>query len=366
MYENMRADLPDTLIGAPDRGRDVACSGTPPSSSTWASRRPDAPSLVRRGRCWRTSRPPMSGVDASWASIAGLSQRAAFHLHDLARLLPVMNAADRRDGGRPGRPRRGAAPAPALDIAGLREQARRLVDDLRGAGRESLGDAKPAPPGRDALIADLDGLVDLVEGFDRLLATGPSVRDAIESLRLVRSPPVADRGAVPSGRHDPRSGRPLAVDPAADQRPLRPFRSVPRDLARPGRRSRPPGVDRRLLAQADRAVVALDAFLSSDGPSRAAAAGGLGVSRGDRPVAAAAAPVPPAGGRGGIGRAALADRFARSRPEPAARRTGPGRGPDLSRHPALESPRPPGAVAGGREAPRALAESAGDARTPAP
>ena len=88
----------------------------------------------------------MSGSTRSWARCPVLSQRAAFHLRDIARLLPVMNAlidAMEADCASPS----SVPAAPALDIAGLREQARRLVDDLRGAdpvaaGREA-GTARP-------------------------------------------------------------------------------------------------------------------------------------------------------------------------------------------------------------------------------
>jgi hypothetical protein len=138
---------------------------------------------------------------------------------------------------------------------------------------QGLRDMKPAPPGRDALIDDLDGLIDLLKDFDRMLAARPSGREIIETLRLLRSrlwpiearflqlarnPQLADRWRQIRQRIDTLSdgfGRPRVIA-------LKP-------VARPA-----VGVDRRLLAQADRAMTALDAFLSSDASNLAAPAGG--------------------------------------------------------------------------------------------
>jgi hypothetical protein len=51
-----------------------------------------------------------------------------------------------------------ANPALPSARAWLREQAQGLVADLRGL-EQALKDAKSAPAGRDALLADLDGLI---------------------------------------------------------------------------------------------------------------------------------------------------------------------------------------------------------------
>ncbi len=270
LYESMLADLPNTLAGARVEGEmsvlwnaaEYFYIGVTPA---------DAPSLVR-------SRPLLANVEAAYERVDAIlaetpvrSQRVALHLYDLSRLLPAMNALiDTMESDLlvPAE----APAAPALDIAGLREQARRLADDMRGAAR-SLGAARPEPPGRDALIADLGDLVDLVEGFDRLLATGPPVRDAIESLKLVRSRlwPIEARylqvATTPdlAGRWRSIRQRVNAISDRFDRSRVISLRPVPKLAA---------GVDRRLLAQADRAVVALDAFLANDGSSRAAAATG--------------------------------------------------------------------------------------------
>jgi hypothetical protein len=237
----------------------------------------DAPSLVR-------SRPLLADVQAAYdrvdtilhgdaylGALPVLSQRAALHLRDLARLLPAMNglidAMESNFFVPAGEP---APPAP--DIAGLREQTGRLIDDLRGAAR-SLADARPAPPGRDALVAELGDLSDLVEGFDRLIATGPSVGDAIASLRLVRSRlwPIEARylqvATAPelAGRWRSIRQRINMISDRFDQSRVIALRPVSEPVA---------GVDRRLLAQADRAIAALDAHLAADGSNVPASAGG--------------------------------------------------------------------------------------------
>ena len=270
LYESMLADLPNTLAGARVEGEmsvlwnaaEYFYVGVTPA---------DAPSLVRSRPLLANVEAAYERVDAILAETPALSQRVALHLYDLSRLLPAMNAlidAMESDLLVPAE----VPAAPALDIAGLREQARRLVEDLRGAAR-LLGAARPATPGRDALIADLGDLVDLVEGFDRLLATGPAVRDAIESLRLVRSRlwPIEARylqvATTPdlAGRWRSIRQRINAISNRFDRSRVIALRPVPKLAA---------GVDRRLLAQADRAVVALDAFLPNDGSSRAAAVTG--------------------------------------------------------------------------------------------
>jgi hypothetical protein len=274
MYENMRADLPGTMIGARREGEmsylwdaaELFYVGVTPS---------DVPSLVR-------SRPLLADVEAAYGrleatlgAMPGVSPRAALHLQNIARLLPVMNAlidAMEADQGVPaGVP---AAPAPPPDNGWLREQARGLVDDLRGVER-SLKDATSAPAGRDALLADLDILIDLVQGFDRMLADGAPAGDIVETLRLIRSRlwPIQARflqlARTPglAGRWRPIRDRINSISDRFDR---------PRVIAlKPTRSTRPaPSVDRRLLAQADRAIAAFDEFMNRPSPNGAATAGG--------------------------------------------------------------------------------------------
>ncbi len=206
-------------------------------------------------------------VDATLGAMPGFSQRAAFHLRDIARLLPVMNALiDEMEADR-------GVPAPLVsEPEALRLQSRGIVADL-GVLSQSLRDAKPAPPGRDALVADLDGLIDRLKEFDRMLGARPSGREIIDALRLTRtrlwpietrflqlarSPELAVRWRRIRQRIDALSER------------FGPSRViVPRPVVRPAA-----GVDRGLLAQADRALTALDAFLAGEGSNGAPPAGG--------------------------------------------------------------------------------------------
>jgi hypothetical protein len=270
MYENLRADLPLSLSGARREGE---------MSYLWDSAElfyvtvtpSDATSLVR-------SRPLLMDVEAAYArldetlaAMPGVSPRAALHLRNIARLLPVMNAlidAMEADLGVPV----GVPAAPALDTAALRQQARLLADDLREAAR-AIGDAKPAPAARDALIADLGGLLDLLQGFDRMLASGARVGEVVESLRLVRSRlwPIEARfiqlARTPelAGRWRPIRQRINAISDLFDRSRV----IAPKAVTRPAR-----GVDRRLLAQADRAIAAMDEFLGQEAATAAAIAGG--------------------------------------------------------------------------------------------
>jgi hypothetical protein len=266
MYENLRADLRQTVMGARLEGE---------MSLLWESAElfyvsvtpEDATSLAR-------ARPLLADVEAAYARLGAtlgdmpaISPGAAYHLRDIARLLPVTNALmDAMEAE--------AVPAaepvtPSLDVAALREQARLLVEDLRGTAR-SLGDLKPAPAGRDSLIADLERLVDLVQGLDQLLAAKAPIADVVESLRLLRSRmwPVQARflqlasNAQLAGRWRQIRQRMNAISDQFDQPRVIILKSSVAKAAT--------GVDRRLLAQADRATAALDEFVVRISPNTAA------------------------------------------------------------------------------------------------
>jgi hypothetical protein len=275
MYENMRADLPGTMMGGRREGE---------MSQLWDAAElfyvsvapSDAASLIR-------SRPLLSDVEAAYnrldatlGAMPGASPEAAFHLRNVARLLPVMNNlidAMAADQGIPAGPPN--APVPALGRRGLREQAQGLVAGLRGV-QQALREAKSAPADRDALVADLDGLIDLVQGLDRMLADGAPAADIVETLRLIR------------GRLWPIQARflQLARTPGLAVR-WQPIRQQingisdrfdgPRVIALKPVAANRPGVDvdRRLLAQADRSITALDDFANRPSSIAAAMNGGL-------------------------------------------------------------------------------------------
>lgn len=268
MYENARADLPMTMIGADREGEmsrlwdaaELFYVGVTPS---------DVPSLLRSRPLLADVEAAYGQLDATLGALPAQSPRAALHLQNIARLLPVMNAlidAMEADQGIP------VGPAPASGIGSIRDQVRGLVEALRAVGR-SLKDAKAAPDGRDALLAELNGLIDLVQGLDRMLADGAPAGDIVETLRLIRGRlwPIQARflqmARTPAlaGRWQPVRERLNGISDRFDR---------PRVITtRPAIATRPaPGVDRRLLAQADRAITAMDEYLnqpSLNGPARA-------------------------------------------------------------------------------------------------
>lgn len=274
MYENMRADAPGTLAGALREGE---------MSYLWDAAElfyvavtPSTPSSLVRAR------PLLADVELAYARLAmtlgnmpALSNQAALHLQNVARMLPVMNAlidAMERDEGIPvGVP---AVPAPPLSVGVLRERIRGLIDDLRGF-EQSLKTAN-AKPGPEPLIAELDGLIDLVVGLDRLLAIGAPSADFFDRLRLVRTRLWVIQARFP--------GLSTTFVLAARWRSIRDrINGLSDVLGRPRIVSgNPPAaaampaaaVDRRLLAQADRAVAAMDEFVERTLAGAPEAAGG--------------------------------------------------------------------------------------------
>jgi hypothetical protein len=263
MYENLRADLRETSIGARLEGE---------MSQLWDAAElfaiganyppPDLAGLNRSRAMLADVNAAYRQVDSSLGQLPGLSTRAAIHLQDIARLLPVMNAVFEAIDAEVARPV--AAPVDrATDLAALQEQSRRLAEDLRGLGTE-LDKVIPAPAGRAGLIEDLNGLIDLVHGFDRMLSADPSNRDLVNSLRLVRSrmwtveARIVRLAGTPALRSRWRQVR-QRIDALSDQFELPRVISLVR-TAGPAR-----GVDRKLVARVDRAVAALDEFLSQAG-----------------------------------------------------------------------------------------------------
>ena len=233
-----------------------------------------------RGRCWRTSRPPTTGSTRRWARCPGRRRKlAAFHLRDIAGLLPVMNNlidAMEADQGVPV----GVPAAPTLDLGRrrLREQAQGLVEDLRGveqaaegpetgSGRARCLDRRPGRPDRSRAGAGPDaGRRGVCRGHRRGAPTHP------ES-------PLAGPGPFPPDWPGPRGWPAAGVAESASGSTASPTASTGRASScpeAPATASRPAaGVDRRLLAQADRAIAALDDFVNRPSSAEAAANGGL-------------------------------------------------------------------------------------------
>jgi hypothetical protein len=268
MYQNMRADLSGTMTGARLEGEMSALwdaaeffyVGAGAGPMNFASLTQSRVLVADLGAAYRQ-------VSVSLGSLPGLSPRAADHLQDVSRLLPTMESvldAIETDVLGTGAPAPPANPPP--DPAALREASRRLIPELQGL-IQSVSESNPPPPGRDGLMAGLNGLLDLFQGFDRMLTAEPSAGDLVRSLRKVSN----HMGSV-----EVQIVR-LAGTPELARR-WREFRqriyALSDDLGLPRVISLVPaaplaqGVDRKRLAPVDRAVAALDKFLSEAVPGQ--------------------------------------------------------------------------------------------------
>jgi hypothetical protein len=257
MYQNARADLRYTSIGARLEGE---------MSTLWDAAQlfyvnvsyppPDLAGLNRSRALLDDVGAAFRQVDATLGSLPGYSERAAFHLADLERLFPVMtqvfNTIDAQDGEPP--------PAPddrAERLLALREQARRLSEDLRGL-IGAVNAAMPAPADREGLVADLNGLLELVQGFDRTLSAAPSNQDLVAALRPLRDRVRSVEARIVRTPELSRRWQPVRqrFDALSDAFGLpRVFSLLPPERA-------PRRDDRLLVAQVDRAITALDEFLA--------------------------------------------------------------------------------------------------------
>ncbi len=263
MYQNVRADLRLTSIGGRLEGE---------MSTLWEAAElfyvnasyppPDLAGLNRSRALLEDVNAAYQQVDSTLGQLPGLSQRAAFHLRDLSRILPVMDSvfdAIDADVAEPV-----AAPEDRTrELATIREHSGLLSESLRNMV-QTVKDAKPAPTDRESLVADLNGLLDLVQGFDRMLAAAPSTQDLVASLRPLRSRvwSVENRIArIPGVPELARRWGPVRqrFDVLSDDFGLPRVISLG-PVARPAQ-----GVERNLLAQVDRAVAALDEFLAQAG-----------------------------------------------------------------------------------------------------
>ncbi len=261
MYEAVRADLPDTLTGRRIEGE---------MSILWDSAQVlyqsvnygDPVSLVRARPMLGAVETAFLQLDSDLGAMPAISQVSAFHLRDIARILPVMNNlidAMETDEGLARRP----TPRPG-EIEVLRGLAARLLDELE-ALIVALAEARPVPQGRVALIADLESLRELAQSFDRSLAAATSARDAVESARALRSRiwPIEyqmvararDRALIARWRSVRRE-----VEAITDRLGLS------RVVEVTARAHAAPAADRRLLAQADRALIAVDTMLLASTP----------------------------------------------------------------------------------------------------
>ncbi len=263
MYQNLRFDLRGTSIGASIEGE---------MSTLWDAAElfyvsasyppPDFAGLNRSRALLADVDAAFRQVDSSLGQLPGLSPGAAFHLRDLSRLLPVMNEVFDAIDAEVAEPV--IAPVDRTrELAEIREQSRLISEGLRGM-MGTVNDAKPAPADRESLVADLSGLLDLVQGFDRLLSVTPSTEDLVASLRPLRRRVWSVEARIVRVTGTPELGRRWQqvrqrIDALSDDFGLPRVISLG-PAARPSQ-----GVDRNLVAQVDRAVAALDEFLAQAG-----------------------------------------------------------------------------------------------------
>jgi hypothetical protein len=263
MYQNVRSDLRLTSIGARIEGEMSTLWDAAELFTVNASYPPpDLAGLNRSRALLQDVNAAYQQVDATLGQLPGLSPRAAYHLRDLSRMLPVMDSVFDAIDAEVAEPV--AAPVDrTLELAAMRAHSRLLSEGLRGL-IQAVNDAKPAPADRESLVADLNGLLDLVQGFDRMLSAAPSTQDLVASLRPLRSRVWSVEARIVRIPGTPELGRRWGqvrqrFDALSDNFGL------PRVISlAPGARPAQ-AVDRNLLAQVDRAVVALDEFLAQAG-----------------------------------------------------------------------------------------------------
>jgi hypothetical protein len=273
MYENLRADLRGTAMGARLEGEMTAVWDAAELFYLSASSPPvDTASLMRTRALLADVGAAYRQVDATLGQLPGISPSAAFHLQDIGRLLPVMNSAF--DAIETDLLSRATPPVDrSPDLTALRERTGLLAGDLRGL-IQKVSDSKPVPAGRDDLIHELNGLLELVQGFDQMMAAETSTRDFVESLRLMRSRMwrveawTVRLAGIPELSRRWQQVR-QRINAISDEFGL------PRVIARVPTARSAKSVDRILLAQIDRALAALDKFLTDGAPSLAETAEGL-------------------------------------------------------------------------------------------
>jgi hypothetical protein len=264
MYQNMRSDLRMTMIGARLEGEMSALWDTAVQFNVAAGSFPWNVGDAARSRAMLDDvYVAYRDLTSSLGVVPAFSPRAAYRLQEVGRLLPVMN--DVLGTVEANLAAATAVPVqPTLDLDAIRDQSHLLVEELRGLIR-SVNEAKPVPADRDAFIGDLNSLLELVQGFDRMVAAEPTDRDLLESLRLVRSGlwPVEARMARLTGAPE------LAGRWREFRRRISALSDVfglPRviSLAQPARPAK--AVDQKLLAAVDRALAAMDKFLADRAP----------------------------------------------------------------------------------------------------
>jgi hypothetical protein len=234
---------------------------------------PDFPGLASSLELLSGVQTAFSGLESDQAALSGASRRVGYHLGEIGGLIPPttsqMDAVATELGFPIARPEMSQ-----IDLNALRAVLRALRLDLAGVIRQT-SEAKEPRPALPSLIDDLNDLVELVQGFDRLVsvqAPAPDLRASF--LPVVRRMRQVEAKALSVDRRITliRAWRlardrihgiaqtfelPRVIAPAAGERPAR------RQNA-------------GLAARMDRAVAALDAYLEdmalrAGGPDAAAA-----------------------------------------------------------------------------------------------
>jgi hypothetical protein len=263
MYQNVRVDLRYTSIGARLEGEMSALWDAAQLFYVNASYPPpDLAGLNRSRALLEDVNAAFQQVNATLGQFPGFAERAAFHLQDVSRLLPVMNAVFDAIDAKAGEPPP-APTGPAPELVAIREDARRLSEGLRDLIR-AVDETKPAPADRPSLVADLNGLLDLVQGFDRMLSAAPLTQDLVAALRPLRSRVWSVEARIVRLTGTPeltRRWQPVRqrIDALSDDFGL------PRIISLRSADRASQGVARNLVAGVDRAIATLDQFLGRAG-----------------------------------------------------------------------------------------------------
>jgi hypothetical protein len=261
MLETIRNDLRNTVIG-PQLEAEIATlwdAGEAFYEST-AAAPDDFESLARSQSLMLDLGSAYRQLQATADAIPGLPARFTFHLQDVSRLLGATRSLMDATGANVLPEARPSDPERSAILRGLHEQAAPLIRELADLVRDAVK-SLPERTVQNALVGDVRDLLDLVRGFDRMLAVHASDRDIRESFRLaLRLMRRLDSELV-------RSNWPAALrlqwrDVRSRMNAISDEFGLPRMISvappsRPARR-----VDRQLVAQIDRTVIALDEVLA--------------------------------------------------------------------------------------------------------
>ena len=264
MLVNVRADLPDSIVGNQlDQEITSLWNSSQEFYDVVSSSPLDAASL-EQGQYWLdTIDAATRRVQASLGELPGMSAQAAGDLQSLSRLRgnigSIMGSLELTLAEQAG-----PAPERAFSFDALRQGAQLVANGLVSL-IDTAGDAGRGRAGRDAIVTELTDLLDRVQDFIRLLSTQPSLKATQDSFRAARRQMWRVESRI------------IHLDwRVGFERPWRDVRkrmnAVSNELGLPRVIEMAPlarpltGQERAVAAHVDHAVAWLDEFLSEGGP----------------------------------------------------------------------------------------------------